>query len=199
LPAAFLVWAVLCYRKPLVSGLLIGLAGGISYYPLFLLPLWLSFYWPRGILRFVCGVVAMLFLLMFVLFSSHDVLLNIRLMFGLLPPAMKGLGGIWDPQLGGWSPYYRIPVLVAFVALASSMALWPAQKNLGTLLSCSAAVMVATQLWHGYSGGMNMAWYLPLLLLTMFRPNLEDRVALTVLGESWLPRRLGTLPSGKAT
>jgi hypothetical protein len=113
---------------------------------------------------------------------------------------MNDLGGIWDTTLGGWSPYYRIPVLlVAFVALASSMALWPAQKNLGTLLSCSAAVMVATQLWHGYSGGTNMAWYIPLVLLTMFRPNLEDRVALTVLGESWLPRRLGTLPTGRAT
>jgi hypothetical protein len=199
LPAACLVWAVLSYRRPLAAGLLLGLAGGITYYPLFLLPLWLSFYWPRGILRFVAGVVIMLLVLMFVLCSSEDALLNLRYMFGLLKPEMSNLGGIWDQTLGGWSPYYRIPVLlVAFVALASSMALWPAQKNLGTLLSCSAAIMVATQLWHGYSGGTNMAWYVPLLLLTMFRPNLEDRVALTVLGEAWLPRRLGTSPAGKA-
>jgi hypothetical protein len=34
-----------------------------------------------------------------------------------------------------------------------------------------------------------VAWYLPLFLLTVFRPNLEDRVALTVLGEGWFPRR----------
>ena len=27
------------------------------------------------------------------------------------------------------------------------------------------------------------------LLLTVFRPNLEDRVALTVLDQGWLPRR----------
>jgi hypothetical protein len=26
-------------------------------------------------------------------------------------------------------------------------------------------------------------------LLTIFRPNLEDRVALSVLGEGWFPRR----------
>ena len=87
---------------------------------------------------------------------------------------------------------------VRFASLSSSLAIWPAQKNLGTLLSCSAAVMVATQFWHGYGGGMYMAWYLPLLLLTIFRPNLEDRVALTVLGEGWLPRRLSVLPSGRA-
>jgi hypothetical protein len=30
-----------------------------------------------------------------------------------------------------------------------------------------------------------MAWYLPLFLLTVFRPNLEDRVAASVVGEGW--------------
>ena len=34
-----------------------------------------------------------------------------------------------------------------------------------------------------------MGWYLPLLLLTIFRPNLEDRVALAVLGDGWLSYR----------
>ena len=34
-----------------------------------------------------------------------------------------------------------------------------------------------------------MAWYLPLLLLTMFRPNLEDRVAVSSLGIDWFTRR----------
>jgi hypothetical protein len=73
--------------------------------------------------------------------------------------------------------------------LSLSFALWPAQKNLGTLMCCSAAVMVAAQFWHRFNGGTYMAWYLPLLLLTVFRPNLEDRVAVAVLGEGWFPRR----------
>ncbi|MDG2381799.1 MAG: hypothetical protein P8N76_09000 [Pirellulaceae bacterium] len=199
LPAASLVWAVLWYRKPMIAGLFLGLAGGMTYYPLFLLPLWLSFYWPRGLLRFVTGVVSILVILAFVLVSSDSVVGNLRLMFGILPPAMDGLGGLWDETIGGWSGYWRIPVLTAFVALAASMALWPAQKNLGTLLSCSAAVMVATQTWHGFGGGTYMAWYLPMVLLTIFRPNLEDRVALTVLAEGWLPRRISSsLPTDKA-
>ena len=100
-------------------------------------------------------------------------------MFGLMPPQMEGLGGIWGL---GWAPVYRYPILTAFVAMCGSFAIWPAQKNLGTLLSCSAAVMVATQFWHGYGGGLYMAWYLPLFLLTVFRPNLEDRVATSVVG-----------------
>ncbi len=198
LPAAALVWAVLCYRKPLVSGALLGFAGGVAYYPLFLLPLWLSFYWARGLLRFVIGLSGMLVLLLLVLSGAPNFLLNVQLMFGLLPPAMNGLLGVWDQQLGGWNGYYRMPVLAAFLVLVASMTLWPAQKNLGTLLSCSAAIMVATQFWHGYGGGTYMAWYLPLMLLTVFRPNLEDRVALTVLAEGWLPRRISILHSGKA-
>jgi hypothetical protein len=78
---------------------------------------------------------------------------------------------------------YRIPVLAAYAALCASLAIWPAQKNLGTLLSCSAAVMLGTQFWHAPRGGLYMAWYLPFLVLTIFRPNLEDRVALTALAE----------------
>ena len=81
-------------------------------------------------------------------------------------------------------------------ALSFTLAIWPAQKNLGTLLSCSAAVMVATQFWHGYGGGLYMGWYLPLTLLTVFRPNLEDRVALAVLGEGWSRWRTPDLVNG---
>ena len=200
LPSACLVWAVLCYRRPLAAGTFLGLAGGMAYYPLFLLPLWFSFYWARGLLRFSIGLAsALIFLLIVLYFHSDNLAMNFRLMFGLIAPAMDGLRGIWDKSLGGWHPYYRYPVLAAFLVLVSSMALWPAQKNLGTLLSCSSAVMIATQFWHGYGGGMYMAWYLPLLLLTVFRPNLEDRVALMVVSQNWLPKRLTrTIPEKAA-
>ena len=76
-------------------------------------------------------------------------------------------------------------MLAAFVAICGGLAIWPAQKNLGTLLSCSAAVMLATQFWHAHQGGLYMAWYLPLLILTIFRPNLEDRVALSAVRPAW--------------
>ena len=73
--------------------------------------------------------------------------------------------------------------------MCGTLALWPAQKNLGTLLSCLGAVLVASQFWNGDGGGLYMAWYLPLVLLTICRPNLEDRVAMTVLGDGWGTRR----------
>lgn len=190
LPAALLVWAVLCYRRPLASGIFVGLAIGVVYYPLFLLPLWFSFYWQRGLMRFATGVVLMLTIMVLTLaFVAPDAVSfwqYIKEMFGLRPPQMEGLSGIWGSS---WTPVYRYPVLAAFIALCGSLALWPPQKNLGTLISCSAAVMVATQFWHGYGGGLYLGWYLPLFLLTIFRPNLEDRVALSVLDEGWRPSR----------
>jgi hypothetical protein len=45
--------------------------------------------------------------------------------------------------------------------------------------------MLGTQFWDAQQGGIYMAWYLPLLLLTIFRPNLEDRVAVTAISEGW--------------
>lgn len=189
IPAGLLVWAVLCYRRPLTSGMFIGLATSLVYYPLFLLPLWISFYWRKGAVRFVSGVLATLVVMAILLYFIPEAsyLQNLQKMFGIWLPYMDDLDGIWRL---GWNPIYRIPVLAAFVAMCGTMAIWPAQKNLGSLISCSAAVMVATQFWHGFGGGMYIGWYLPLLLLTIFRPNLEDRIAQSVLGEGWLPRRL---------
>ncbi len=193
LPAAMLVMGVLFYRRPLTSGTFLGLAMAMVYYPLFLLPLWISFYWQRGLGRFLLGIGITLSVgalsLIFLSESVGDYWSHLRAMFGLWPPLWQDLHGLWGL---GWWPVYRIPILAGFVVLCGTFAMWPAQKNLGTLISCSAVVMVATQFWHGFGGGLFMAWYLPLLLLTIFRPNLEDRVALAVLGDGFLSRKAQT-------
>ena len=185
LPASLLVWAVVFYRKPMLAGMMIGLASGTIYYPVFLLPLWCSFYWPRGLKRFVTGVLLMLAVLVGTLAatatSSEQFVDQLLQMFGLRLPATSNLGGIWKT----WSAVYRFPILAAFVALSVSFAIWPARKNLGTLISGSATVMLASQFWHAYDGGIFIAWFLPLLLLTIFRPNLEDRVANSKLTRGW--------------
>jgi hypothetical protein len=188
-PAALLVWAVAAYRLPIVSGLLIGLAAGMIYYPLFLLPLWCAFYWRRGLVRFVFSVLLAMGILAVVLaLTSPDratFYAQLRLMIGWRNPLDTVLSGFWQY----YDPAYRIPVFALFVAICGSMAIWPAQKNLGTLLSCSAAVMLATQFWHPHQGGLCMAWYLPLLILTIFRPNLEDRVAMSAVRPGWGRRK----------
>ncbi|MFM8326383.1 MAG: hypothetical protein ACKN9U_16095 [Pirellulaceae bacterium] len=181
LPGALLVMAIYHYRRPAMSGFFLGCAAGLVYYPFFLLPLWCSFYWQNGLKRFLTGLgISLLGLSIALVFFGGDssLLSHLRQMYGVFLPAVEGLEGVWGL---GWHPYFRLPLLVAFVLLSASFVFWPAQKNLGTLLCCSAAIMAAAQFWHGYGGGLYMAWYLPLVLLTIFRPNLEDRTAMTMV------------------
>ena len=191
LPGALIVWAVASYRRPFVSGALIGLATGTIYYPVFLLPLWCSFYWHRGVRRFALGVTAALVSLIFGLwFTSPDSTIfvgQLRQMFGWIFPNEVSLEGFWALPFN--DAVFRLPVLAAFIAMISTLAIWPAPKNLGTLLSCTAAVLLGSQFWKAHNGGLFMAWFLPVLLLVIFRPNLENRVATLVLAADWFPKR----------
>ena len=190
LPAALILWAMLSFRRPWLSGILVGLATGVSYYPIFLLPLWISFYWERGVGRFMIGVLIAISIciggLIFTSVSLVDFGTQLQAMFGFWEPRMEGLEGIWAL---GWSNWWRVPLLIAFVLMCGSFVAWPTEKNIGTLVSYTAAIMIAVQFWHGFGGGLYLAWYLPMLLLTFFRPNLVGRVALAELQESNRPRR----------
>lgn len=191
LPGALVLWAVASYRRPFLAGVLIGLAIGTIYYPVFLLPLWCSFYWERGVRRFALGVAAALAALVVALwFTSPDATVflgQLRQMFGWIFPNEVSLEGFWS--LPSQDAVFRLPVLAAFVAMIATLAIWPAPKNLGTLMSCTAAVLLGSQFWKAHNGGLFMAWYLPVLLLVVFRPNLENRVAMLMLTPEWFSRR----------
>lgn len=193
LPGALMVLAILLYRQPVASGWFLGCAAGLVYYPFFLLPLWLSYYWQRGSRRFTIGFLSALLCLSLALLiqDREHFLSNLQRMYGVFLPAVDGLGGAWGL---GWHPYFRLPILVTFVMLCLSFIFWPAQKNLATLMSCSAAIMTLAQFWHGYGGGLYMAWFLPLVMLTVFRPNLDDRVALNVVRPMGRRRRVAEPP-----
>ena len=111
LPAALLVWAVLSYRRPLIAGLFLGTTAGLVYYPLFLLPLWFSFYWRLGVRRFALGVGISLVTMMSLLVVDGSLPLGHHLMrmFGLMMPMMTDLEGVWGL---GWEAIYRLPILV---------------------------------------------------------------------------------------
>lgn len=198
LPAALMVWAVAAYRRPFIAGVLIGLAAAAIYYPIFLAPLWTSFYWQRGRGRFLVGLIAALLLSVgSLVFTSSDLesfLAQLRSMLGWTSLAVEHAEGFWTfvPTA------YRLTAATLYIALSAAFALWPARKDLGTLMSCSAALMLGAQFWHSPGGGLCMAWYLPLVLMTIFRPNLEDRVAQTVLGDGWFSHRPARRPVEQA-
>lgn len=76
---------------------------------------------------------------------------------------------------GFWSTYdsaYRIPVFVGFVLLITCLTIWPRRKNLGHLMSHTTAIIIATLLWYPQQGSVYLLWYLPMLLMVVFRPRL---------------------------
>jgi hypothetical protein len=178
IPAALILGSVAMYRRPFFSGLGIGAAAALVWYPLWLIPLWCGFYRQKGWIRFLCGVASALFAFALLLcFSLPE--------WGTFGEQLTHMAGktafmIFTRPEGFWTPddiFFRMPVLAAFIVVCVGSALIPAHKHLATLISGSALLMLGVQFFQLYQGGLYLSWYLPLLILTIFRPNLEDRTA----------------------
>lgn len=176
LPAALIVWAVAAHRNPTISGGLLGLACGTLFFPIFLLPIWISFYWKRGAMKFATALVLTgAVLLGSLVLTSADTHSLTRQMIGSIDWSVLKFHA--DDGVGFWSlynPAYRIPVFATFMVLLVSLSIWPLKKNLETLLASSAAIIVATQFWYPDQGGIYVLWYLPLMLVVTFRPRLAN-------------------------
>jgi len=182
IPAALIVAALVFYTRPSLAGVLIGLAAGWMPACIGLIPLWAGFYRRRGFWRFaaVGASVSATCCLLGLTVPGLDTwaralgarsLAEAGLLPGIEAPAS---GSFWS----GIDPSYRLPVLIAYLALVISTTLLPSDKNLGELIAMSAALLVASQFWYLDAGGTLVVLYLPLLILMMFRPNLATKRAL---------------------
>jgi hypothetical protein len=180
-PAALIVSALLYYQKPALAGALIGLAAGWMPACLGLIPLWAGFYRKRGITRFCLVGLAVVFTCGMLGMALPNLAAWARALgarslaeAGLLPTIVAPeTGSFWS----GIDPSFRLPVLIAYLALIVATAFWPLEKNLGELISLSAALLIAGQFWYLDAGGTLVILYLPLIVLMMFRPNLAARRA----------------------
>ncbi|RMF86594.1 MAG: hypothetical protein D6741_21705, partial [Planctomycetota bacterium] len=192
LPGAFLVWAVATYRRPVLSGVLIG-ASLIVFYPVALIPLWAGFYRRRGLFRFLFGVAAafgVLVLLQWALWGGGPLFREgVAALLGRGLLSTGGLDGFWEYH----SPALRIPILATLVVLVISLGLWPLEKDFGNLLAGTTSILIGCQFVHGYQGGIYMAWFLPSLVLVIFRPTLIDRTADRTVPERWF----APIPEGR--
>jgi hypothetical protein len=202
-PAALVVWAVVAYRRPTVAGSLLGLAAGSVFVPVVLLPVWLSFYRRRGLARFATayalGAALCLAGVGVVLWVSGELPRSLQSAWALAnwepwkePPA--GTNGFWRGP--DWSVLwvFRLPVFVVHLAFLASTLVWPSPKNLAHVLALSTAALLGIQFWYADQGGVHVLWYLPLLLLLVFRPNLTACQPPPPPADDWqarLGRRLG--------
>ncbi|MCS6863516.1 MAG: hypothetical protein RMJ56_00075 [Gemmataceae bacterium] len=195
-PTAFVVWAIFAYRRAAVSGWLLGIAAGTSVFPVLLFPVWFGFYSGRGASRFG---------LAFLTAAALSVGLTAMVLWIDAPAGWNLVSAL---HLSEWKPWkapdpttesiwtgahwaYRVPVFVLFVGFLVSGVVWPARKNLSHLIALSAAVLIGVQFWHIDRGGQYVLWYLPFVLMVIFRPTLTAAEPPPVVPGSLLARWAG--------
>lgn len=190
LPAALIVWAIWAYRRPFVSGTLLGLASAMMFFPVFLLPLWGTFYGKRGGLRFGTAVVLTAAVIVSsLLLLSNDSATLLTQLLGYFPlanlpfrsPLLQGEGsGLTaggPPGFYGDSAAYSLPIFVGYLVMLVALTIWPWRKSLAQVITHSAAIVIGTQFWYSQYVGVYVLWYLPLLLLVVFRPLMTNHFA----------------------
>jgi len=188
LVAALLIWGLVAFSSLGWRAILVALAAGAKFTPLFLVPLFATGY--EGLARYrVSGEkasvrrplrgfqtppVARLRLLYFgVVFASAVALL-------LVYPAINpGLATAWDrtilSQLDRTSPFSiwgQVPALaplkalalIAVAGFAASLALVPRQRSLVQVAALSAAVMIAVQLTLEHWFYLYIVWFFGMLI-----------------------------------
>jgi hypothetical protein len=194
-PMAVMVWAVAAYRKPTLAGLLLGLASSVVFFPALVLPVWLSFYRGRGLGRFLGAFALSAGLCLAVIGTTLWLTgtLDSTLRETLALPSWQPWQEVSAAKVQGfWTGVhwaYRMPLFIAYLAFLVGTAFWPAPKDLAHVIALSAAVLIGLQLWYADQGGVYVLWYLPFLLLLVFRPNLADRRPAPINAETdWLTR-----------
>ncbi|QDT65284.1 hypothetical protein [Calycomorphotria hydatis] len=173
LPAGLLIWAIAFSDRPLIAGIFLGLASGTLFFPIFLLPIWIMYYRGRDAIYFAAAflLTGAILALSFV-FTAADADSFVRQILGsvdwkLLQFEGVEAGGFWT----GRQNVYRIPVFATFVILVICLTMWTKKRSVEQLLASTTAVIVATQFWYPREGGQYVLWYLPLLILVVYRPS----------------------------
>jgi hypothetical protein len=185
-PAAVTLAAFAAIDRPAIAAVLLTAAAGVGFYPAFLAPAWLGFYWDRPAARrkfFVALAVSGAILAAIVLLLSR-------------PAGGRGLIGtiLWDtfghhtdPAGYGFSPFsfwgqrggirgwlmaplvgtsgLTTPAFLAFVAFACGSFALTRRRPARALALTSAAVIIGANVLKIHPTGTYVAWFYPFLLI----------------------------------
>lgn len=170
-PPALLMVALVSASRPLVAGLVLGFVAGVTDGIVLLIPFWAPVLMRQHARGFAIGLLSGLAASWVVAYAGgcEWALGTGRLQTVYFDRVSCGPEhGIW----GEASPALRLAVVAVTLGLVSGFLLWPIHKNMMSVVAASTAILAALQLWYPYGGGTYVTWYLPLLLLLIFRPTL---------------------------
>jgi hypothetical protein len=185
-PASVTLLAFALLERPGWSGAVLAAGIGVLFYPVFLVPAWLGYYWTKRDQRkrFVAGFgIASLLIAVSVLLLSRPA--NGRSLVGTViydtighqeSPEAYGSSpfGFWG-QRGGWRGWAMTPlaggqsmtrpVALAFFAFAAGMYVVARNRTAAQLALITAAVAMGAELWKIHATATYVTWYYPFLLL----------------------------------
>lgn len=190
-PAAVMLAALWAARRPALSGGLFVASAGVLFFPAFLFPSWLGWWWRRHGRRawhFVGGyaIVGLLILVLVVASTpSVDGKGPVGLFLESTLEHQEGTGtreygrstdsfwgthptvaAFWQrPLTSGTSLLKPTFLLFAFAALLSAW--WVRARSLMHLAAITAALGAGIQLWKTHATGSYVEWYFPFLLLAL--------------------------------
>ena len=187
-PSSAMLLALACWPEPGVAGVLLAAAAGIGFYPLFCVPAWLGFYWRdrRARRQFLFGLGATALIVGTWMLAASQAADGRGVLATILhdtfghhsDPASYGASpfGLWG-QRGGWrawahtpllaSTTFSSPLLLALIVVAC-LAFLPARRaRPAQLAALLGAVSLATSLTKIHATGTYLAWFVPLLLLSV--------------------------------
>lgn len=173
LPAALILWAIAFHSRPYISAIFMGLSCGTMFFPIFLLPVWISYYSKSQLRQFLLslGIVASV-ILASAAWVSPDSSAFLEQTIGRIDVRFLSFQTASE-SVGFWKnlhPAYRIPLMVGFLVLTTVLTIWPWKKSLSQLMVSTTVIVVATQFWYPQQGSVYVLWYIPLLLLLIFKP-----------------------------
>ncbi|UCD53094.1 MAG: hypothetical protein JSW27_10715 [Phycisphaerales bacterium] len=190
--APFILAALLLLGRPALGGVLLGIAAGMLYYPLFLVPLWFGYLRRQESLRhglmFLAGFVAVgivcvvMLLVMVKPVDDSESPLGAFLDDTIAQQQFKpGYGNsplsFWGqyPELARWG---KPTASVLYGLFCVALALFPRRIDFARLIALTAALLVGTQFVLSHAGGKYIGFYLAPLILTLFglRPARETTV-----------------------
>lgn len=175
IPTTLVIWAVFASQVPAVAGTLLALAS-VFFFPLLIIPVWVSFYWRRGFWwfsGFYLGTTATLWL---VVYFVPPLLSFVEMWSTSLSSKVLIAADTAEKSIGLWTAatqIYRLPIVIVYTIITVAVTFVPREKNLGDLIAQSVTLLLMTQFWYADRGGTHVLWYLPLLILMVFRPNLR--------------------------
>ena len=205
IPIAMLVWALVFLGRPVVSGMLLGLAAATLFYPVFAIPLWFGWYLRskrRDAWRFAAGVIVVGLVTLGGIIALTDAPTPLAAVETFLKDtvlmqegaeAYGGLlrGGFWGcfPTLRQW---LRLPLMVAYFAACLILAGWPAIREKRQLALLTAAAFLGILFWKSHVTGY-AEWYFYLACIGLFWPAQEAKASYeSSVGKS--PDRSASVP-----